>query len=1694
MEPSTTTRDIYISETRLLNSDITENGKTTECIRPGSKAICSANIKIKTNYIKDPIQKFKAKLDSCGSVSLAHTNLLKDIRPVSQHHLPKVRLLGIGGKTNFLTKAGVLNIQKPNKRTCRILCYVFDEVLGNTKEMLLISLSAIVESKINILHHMAESNKNQCTDIQFWPDDKSLDDICSMLSTMKTTKDIESTDIHPRDLYLSTEMYNEEFRQDVVEVTKMAHNINNTVIHGTYMTEIQLRRIVDRTKNEELSDGDETMMKDGVKISKFSKEAMHLGDDVYTNETILQKIYVIYDRYVGGDKVFPLKNGAPKILTKYKDTPYSYELQPEYAAGNKKFPCVKAMNWTGKIATAHVVRGFVQSTPVVEPCALPLCISQLVIAPKFAPGQVKDDPDHGFRVCVNALINKCLKPYASTVPLATDEIKKLHGYKYYLQVDGFSAYWSIPVCEESKRLTAFHTPDGIYCWNRLMMGATPSSAVQQTAYLEALDQYIDFKENGEIRDCLLDENGNRLKDKDGNTKTLRHRFAVYCDDIAAGADTLEELYELFEALICCCFKAGIQIKSGKVKFGVPKVTFHNYTISRHGTEPKDANLCPIKNMKAPKNITQVRAFLGCCQQLNHYIKDYGIIAKPLHTITGKGVQGPPPWIIGSDYDIAFQKLKAIITNNKLYLHHKDSTQRLFLEVDASDVGWGGCAYQMKERWKGDPKDEGRMRINDKGTRLIIQWISKAWTAHELGLPVFYRESLARILLLAKFRNLIETNIDAGITLYTDHKPALFENSLSNKGQLSAWKLAEVADLLSIVENLYRQGGKMLFADPLSRVCSPTSGWFISSRPAKLATLLKFLPISVKQNKHVRIYADKDTHAVGRVVQAWREPKNRISHGKLLTTDISPSTFYLGMEDVTKTIKDIKQLIIENKSFAILMPVSTLDEISREENTESRNYNADLLQKVDNLSKIVLTPTSEVWVINVPDFHITKIVSHHTIGYDEETARQTMINSTNEFIATEMENMEIFPTTRSQAIESDESDDDSIYTPAGNAIVTRNPRNNSGKPTNIKISKDKDSIKWTRAPREPIPPLQNISSWVGKQLDHTDLPKRYRNLPPQGELITDLKDFPDGLLAVPNSNGTPRIIVPPDQVKPLVLQTHEDIHHQNQSKVEKILVPLYYWPNMVKTIESWCTSCPTCARGTVRRKHLKMKYDPNAPAATSLPRADYGMDFYGLQKGEVLVIVDLFTREVIFIYLPNRSQDNVAKALLNRVIFTRGVPCVIRNDNAPELSSLTGAVSAICEYLQIDQIRTGGHNPRGNAICERANQTLGAMIRKLSDYEYKNIKEIALPAFQFAINTTFNSAIGCTPFEAGHGLNATTIAQARLHANRITTDTRGGNDGDIAEDIDEFFDTDIIKDQFELAMRMAEVARSTSEWHRRMTADKLSQDGRIIDMDKLQIGTKAYIYKPPTANETKTRGRKAKHLDHYIGPGTIIKHIGKRSVVVQVKDKDGTPREYQRDAGMVILHKVRPCEMDPSIRITNHLGTRVHTTDMLQKEPLQEGEFIILKDGPEAKDWYCAEIKSILIDQIEVNYYTTATPPLDKYHGATIKKRKERLRHATFLRTWCLDRGKGAATTTSPKTPYGRLNYLWRGRIPIESLDDHILIRDVGLSALGKLDQKSIEMAAKLGIPHHQGAGTDDDPVESSTFERGISKRRRTQRK
>ena len=59
-------------------------------------------------------------------------------------------------------------------------------------------------------------------------------------------------------------------------------------------------------------------------------------------------------------------------------------------------------------------------------------------------------------------------------------------------------------------------------------------------------------------------------------------------------------------------------------------------------------------MELLKDIHQVKAFLGCCQQMAGYVKEYAILAAPLHKLTKKATVFPKPWTQGSDYDLALR--------------------------------------------------------------------------------------------------------------------------------------------------------------------------------------------------------------------------------------------------------------------------------------------------------------------------------------------------------------------------------------------------------------------------------------------------------------------------------------------------------------------------------------------------------------------------------------------------------------------------------------------------------------------------------------------------------------------------------------------------------------------------------------------------------------------------------------------------------------------------------------------------------------------------------------------------------------------------------------------------------------------------------------------------------------------------------
>ncbi len=220
------------------------------------------------------------------------------------------------------------------------------------------------------------------------------------------------------------------------------------------------------------------------------------------------------------------------------------------------------------------------------------------------------------------------------------------------------------------------------------MCCRPASQIQQTAYHNAMDKHMPAK--------------------------YRHRIAMYADDMAAGADTMKELLELYKALVTALDKAGIQVKASKVEFGVEEITFHNYRViggdgpMSNTTTAKDETLDPIRHCAIPQTVTQLKAFLGSTQQMTYYVPYYALVAAPLHKLTRKGEVFPSgsKWIAGSDYDLAFHHVRSLILDRPLYIWNKDNTKHLFIEVDSSDEGWGGrmrlsiCRQRSSRRRRG----------------------------------------------------------------------------------------------------------------------------------------------------------------------------------------------------------------------------------------------------------------------------------------------------------------------------------------------------------------------------------------------------------------------------------------------------------------------------------------------------------------------------------------------------------------------------------------------------------------------------------------------------------------------------------------------------------------------------------------------------------------------------------------------------------------------------------------------------------------------------------------------------------------------------------------------------------------------------------------------------------------------------------
>jgi hypothetical protein len=117
---------------------------------------------------------------------------------------------------------------------------------------------------------------------------------------------------------------------------------------------------------------------------------------------------------------------------------------------------------------------------------------------------------------------------------------------------------------------------------------------------------------------------------------------------------------------------------------------------------------------------------------------------------------------------------------------------------------------------------------------------------------------------------------------------------------------------------------------------------------------------------MRVFANKDTAAVARMVQKWRKPTNPISQGKLGSFSEPKRSQDPEFEQQTLVIDSE---VLDLKAFSIGTPhadtgVREIRELITS-GVNASDMDEEIGLKVEQMTKLIMASTADAWLINLP---------------------------------------------------------------------------------------------------------------------------------------------------------------------------------------------------------------------------------------------------------------------------------------------------------------------------------------------------------------------------------------------------------------------------------------------------------------------------------------------------------------------------------------------------------------------------------------------------------------------------------------------------------------------------------------------------------------------------------------------------------
>ena len=423
------------------------------------------------------------------------------------------------------------------------------------------------------------------------------------------------------------------------------------------------------------------------------------------------------------------------------------------------------------------------------------------------------------RICgdFRTTVNPVSKLNRYPIPKTEDILATLERGKLFTKLDLSQAYLQLKLDKESKEYLVISTHKGLFRYTRLPYGISSAPGIFQKA-MEQLLQGIPH-------------------------------VSVYIDDILITAETEAEHLKILEEVLDRLAKAELRVKKHKCKFMASSVTYLGYVIDAQGIRPLPEKVEAIKQAPTPKNVTELKSYLGLLSYYGKFLPNLSTHLAPLYTLLSKRKL----WKWTSAQDKAFNESKDLLTSSSLLVHF-DPKLPILLACDASAYGIGAVLAH---------------RLPD-GSEKPIGYASRTLNAAERNYSQLEKEGLSLVFGIKRFYSFL---FGHPFTLITDHKPLLGllasqkPTSPHASARIRRWSL-----YLSMFEYKleFRNTSAHANADALSRLPLPVEP-AVNQTPPELVLLMDHLSNSPVTAHQIREGTRKDPQLapiVQFVQQGW----------------------------------------------------------------------------------------------------------------------------------------------------------------------------------------------------------------------------------------------------------------------------------------------------------------------------------------------------------------------------------------------------------------------------------------------------------------------------------------------------------------------------------------------------------------------------------------------------------------------------------------------------------------------------------------------------------------------------------------------------------------------------------------------------------------------------------------------------------